>query len=116
MLCVVVPEVEDGDFSHLKGSALNVLSNVIEERQGRNPCFERVPAPERFFSPKNASLRFQTSLHKGRKTFDSSRTFQSKIHPNGPELVLEENQNPTVFERLECVAKFIRARHKPSRR
>ena len=32
MLCVVVPEVEDGDFSHLKGSALNVHSSVIEER------------------------------------------------------------------------------------
>ena len=30
MLCVVVPEVEDGDFSHLKGSALNVHSSVID--------------------------------------------------------------------------------------
>ena len=63
-------------------------------------CFERVPAPERFFPSKIASLRFQTSQHKGQKTHDSSRTFQSKIHPNGPELALEENQNPTVFERV----------------
>ena len=27
----------------------------------------------------------------------------------------ENNQNPTVFERLECVARFIRASQKPSR-
>ena len=108
MLCVVVPEVEDGDFSHLKGSALNVHSSVIEEWQGRKTCFERVPAPERFF-PQKTHRSDQTSQHKGQKIFDSSRTFQSKIHPNGPELVLEENQNPTVFERLECVAKFLRA-------
>ena len=26
-----------------------------------------------------------------------------------------QNQNPTVFERLECVARSIRASHKPSR-
>ena len=37
------------------------------------------------------------------------------IHPNGPELALEENQNPTVFERQEYVARSIRASHKPSR-
>ena len=65
--------------------------------------------------PPIASLRFQTSQHKGQKIHDSSRTFQSKIHPNGPELALEENQNPTVFERLECVARSMRASHKPSR-
>ena len=61
------------------------------------------------FPPKIASLRFQTSQHKGQKIHVSSRTFQSKIHPNGPELALEENQNPTVFERLECVARSLRA-------
>ena len=61
MLCVVVPEVEDGDFSHLKGSALNVHSSVIE-------------------SPESVA----------------------------------QNQNPTVFERLECVAKFIRASLEPA--
>ena len=48
------------------------------------------------FPPKIASLRFQTSQHEGQKIHDSSRTFQSKIHPNGPELALEENQNPTA--------------------
>ena len=52
------------------------------------------------FPAKIASLRFQTSQHKDRKIHDSSRIFQSKIHPNGPELALEENPNPTVFERL----------------
>ena len=52
------------------------------------------------FSPQIASLCFQTSQHKGQKIHDSSRTFLSKIHLNGPELALEENQNPTVFERL----------------
>ena len=67
------------------------------------------------FSPKIALLRFQTSQHKGQKINLSSRTFQSKIHPNGPELALEENQNPTAFERLECVARSLRASHKPSR-
>ena len=65
--------------------------------------------------PPIASLRFQTSQHKGQKIHNSSRTFQSKIHPNGPELALEENQNPTVFERLEFVARSIRASQKPSR-
>ena len=30
MLCVVVLEVEDGDFSDLKGSALDVYSLVLE--------------------------------------------------------------------------------------
>ena len=59
------------------------------------------------FPPKIASLRFQTSQHKGQKIHDSSRMFQSKIHPNGPELAVEESQNPTVFERLECVARFM---------
>ena len=67
------------------------------------------------FSLKIALLRFQTSQHTGQKIHDSSLTFQSKIHLNGPELALEENQNPTVFERLECVARFIRVSHKPSR-
>ena len=67
------------------------------------------------FPPKIATLRFQSSQHKGQKIHDSSRTFQSKIHPNGPEIALEENQNPTVFERLECVTRFIRASQKPSR-
>ena len=52
------------------------------------------------FPAKIASLPFQTSQHKGQKIHDSSRTFQSKIYPNGTEQALEENQNPTVFERL----------------
>ena len=83
------------------------------EGQGWKPCFERVPALGRF-SPKIPSLRFQTSQHKGQKIHDSSRTFQWKIHLNGPELPLEENQNPTVFERLEYIARSIRASHKQS--
>ena len=51
MLCVVIPEVEDGDFSHFEGFGV-------------------------------------------------------------------QNQNPTVFERVECVAKFIRAivYHRPIRK
>ena len=53
----------------------------IIEGQGRKPCFERVPAPGRF-PPNLASLRFQTSQHKGQKIHDSSPTFQSKIYPN----------------------------------
>ena len=116
MLCVVVPEVEDGDFSYLKG--FGVERSL--ERNRRETREENRSSTGAIFPQKNTSLRFQTSQHKGRKIFDSSRTFQSKIHPNGPELVLEENQNPTVFERLECVAKFIRASprasHEPSRR
>ena len=67
------------------------------------------------FPPKLASLCFQTSQHKGQKIHVSSRTFQSEIHPNGPELALEENQNPKVFKRLECVARFSCASDKPSR-
>ena len=56
------------------------------------------------------------TLHKGQKIHNSSRTFQSKIHPNGSELALEENQNPAVFERLEYIARSIRASHKPIRK
>ena len=67
------------------------------------------------FPPKIASLRFQTSQHDGQKIHDSSRTFQSKIHPNGPELALEENQNPTAFEQFECIARSSCASHKLSR-
>ena len=52
------------------------------------------------FPAKIASLRFQTSQHKGQKIYYSSRTIQTKIHPNGLELALEEIQKPTVFERL----------------
>ena len=52
------------------------------------------------FPAKIASLRFKNSQHKGQKIHNSSRTFQSKIYSNGPELALEENQNPTVFERM----------------
>ena len=33
---------------------------LIIEGQGWNPCFERAPVPEQFFSPKIASLRSQT--------------------------------------------------------
>ena len=80
---------------------LSSLLTVLYNRETRvETCFERVPVPGRFFPPKVASLRFQTLQHKGQKIHDSSRTFQSKIHPNSPELALEENQNPTVFERL----------------
>ena len=44
----------------------------------------------------------------------SPRTFHSKIHPNGPELALKENQNPTVFEYLGCIARFSCASQKLS--
>ena len=47
MFCVVVLEVEDGDFSDLKGSALNVHSSVIEERLSLllHSCFGRTRFP-----------------------------------------------------------------------
>ena len=86
----------------------------IIEGQGRNPCFERVPAPEQFFPPKSHRSAFKLRSIKVKRFTILSRTFQSKIHPNGPGLALEENQNLTVFERLECVARSIRASHKPS--
>ena len=38
MLCVVVLEVEDGDFSDLKGSALDVHSSVIVESTLKRLC------------------------------------------------------------------------------
>ena len=47
MLCVVVLEVEDGDFSDWKGSALDVHSCVIVERQGRKTPSRTGPAPSR---------------------------------------------------------------------
>ena len=47
MLCVVILEVEDGDFSDLKGSALDVHSSVIVERQGRKHHSRTGPAPGR---------------------------------------------------------------------
>ena len=76
------------------------LTALYNRRTRVETLFYRVPAPGRFFSAKIALLRFQTSQHKGQKIHDSSRTFQSKINLNGPELALEENQNPTVFELL----------------
>ena len=93
-------------------SPLTVLYN---RKTREETLFGKGSSAGTIFPPKIASLRFQTSQHKGQKFHVSSRTFQSKIHPNGPELALEENQNPTVFERLECVARFLRASHKPSR-
>ena len=60
------------------------------EGQGRNPCFEGLQRRSDF-STEIASLHFQTSQQKGKKIHASSRTFQSKIHPKGPELALEEN-------------------------
>ena len=83
------------------------LTLPYNRRTREESLFRKGSSAGAIFSPKIASLRFQTSQHKGQKIHDSSRTFQSKIHPNGPELALEENQNPTVFERLECVARFI---------
>ena len=46
------------------------------------------------FPPKIVSLHFQTSLQEGRKIHVSPRTFQSKIHPNGPELAVEKIKIP----------------------
>ena len=91
------------------------LTVLYYRRTREETLFWKGSSAGAIFPPKIASLRFQTSQHTGQKIHDSSRTFQSKIHLNGPELALEENQNPTVFERLECVARFIRASHKPSR-
>ena len=78
--------------------SLRWLFFIIEGQEWK-PCFERFQR-RGDFPAKIALLHFQTSQHKGQKIHDSSRTFQLKIHPNGPELALEENQNPTVFERL----------------
>lgn len=36
----------------------------------------------------------------------SSRTSRSRIHPNGPELALEENQNPVPSEQSRCITLF----------
>ena len=60
MLCVVVLEVEDGDFSDLKGSALDVHSSVIVERQGRKDQSDRSSAEPKFTN-KSSSHGFQTT-------------------------------------------------------
>ena len=67
------------------------------------------PVPGRVFpKQKMASLRFQTSQENGRKIHSFSRTSWSKIHPNGPDLALEENQDPIPSERSNCVTRFTR--------
>ena len=45
-------------------------------------------------SQKIATLRFETSQENGLKIHASSHTSRSKIHSNGLEQALKENQNP----------------------
>ena len=51
-----------------------------------HPEFARVIFPQKI-----ALLPFQASQEKCRKIHASSRTFRSKIRPNGPKLTLQEN-------------------------
>ena len=64
MLCVVVLEVEDGDFSDLKGSALDVHSSVIvansRETREESSQLDRSSAEPKFTN-KSASHGFQTT-------------------------------------------------------
>ena len=62
------------------------------------------------FPQKIASLHFQTSPGEWPKlTHASSRTSRSKLHPNGPELALEENQNFIPSARSKCITRFTRS-------
>ena len=71
------------------------LTVPYNRRTREETLFRKGSSAGAIFPSKIASLRFQTSLHKGQKIHDSSRTFQhvqsAKIHPNGPELALQEN-------------------------
>ena len=107
---------KSGFFERFWMNLCSPLTVLYNRRTREETLFWKGSSAGAIFLHKIASLRFQTSQHTGQKIHDSSRTFQSKIHLNGPELALEENQNPTVFEGLECVARFIRASHKPPRR
>ena len=50
MLCVVILEVEDGDLSDLKSSALNVHSSVVNVQLLKFPViFFFISLPEGFF-------------------------------------------------------------------
>ena len=60
---------------------------------------------------KSHSLCFQTSQNEGQKIHNSSHTFHSKIHPDGPEIALKENQNPTVFQQLGRLDGFSNGRY-----
>ena len=99
-------------FCRILSSPFTVPNN---RRTRKESLFWRGSSPGAIFPHKIASLRFQTSQQKGRKIHASPRTFRSKIHPKGPELALQENYNPTVFERSKCVAWFIHASQKMSR-
>ena len=74
MLCVVVLEVEDGDFSDLKGSALDVHSSVISvllhssERATPNPS-----------NRQNHRLQCQERQH---TTFKEKNTFILMLNEN----------------------------------
>ena len=59
---------------------------------------------ERFFDLEIPLHSFQTEQQKRRKRDESSRIIQSKIHQNGPELVLEQKRVSKIFKPSECVA------------
>ena len=112
--CIVALLPQKRFFERFWMNLSSPLTVLYNRRTREESLFWKGSSAGAIFPPKMALLRFQTSQHKVQKIHNSSHTFQSKIHPNGPELALEENQNPTVFERLECVARSILASQKPS--
>ena len=76
---------------------LSSLLTVLYNRKTREEAlFWKGSSGGAIFPSKIAFLNFHTSQHKGEKIHVSSCTFRSKIHLNGPELALEENQDPYV--------------------
>ena len=59
---------------------------------------------EAIFDQKIPSHSFQTEQHVRGRFEESSRIVQSKIHPNGPELALEQKRATKHFKPYECVA------------
>ena len=64
-------------LSDFEGFGVRRLLFLITERQGRNPCFERAPAPERFFPRKSHCSAFKLCSKKRSLSYNGSVLWNS---------------------------------------
>ena len=86
------PFASEEGFSQRFWRILSLTCTVPNNRRTREESlFWKGSSARAIFPQKIVSLRFQTSQQKDWKVRASPHTFQSKIHHNGPELVLKGN-------------------------
>ena len=78
--CIVVLLPQKRFFERFWMNLSSPLTVPYNRRTREESLFWKGSSAGAIFTPKIASLRFQTSQHKGQKIHDSSRTFQSKIY------------------------------------